>query len=183
MDVSADRFLDLTHPAPAPEHSIGPRTVLDDQLRGRILAQVTGAGAFHHLVALQRIADENGGNRACPGPGYEASVAYVADVLSALGYEVSTPGYRLPKRRRRGRVTHGRNVVAQTPAGDPGRVVMAGAHLDSVRKGAGINDNGSGVAALLEIAAQLGSSPPVRNAVRFAFWGCPAATAIASSCT
>lgn len=48
---------------------------------------------------------------------------------------------------------------------------MAGAHLDSVRKGPGINDNGSGVAALLEIATQLGSSLPVRNAVRFAFWG------------
>ncbi|MDT5117286.1 MAG: hypothetical protein QOE30_3025, partial [Mycobacterium sp.] len=37
--------------------------------------------------------------------------------------------------------------------------------------GPGIDDNGSGVAAVLETAVQLGSSPPVRNAVRFAFWG------------
>jgi Zn-dependent M28 family amino/carboxypeptidase len=48
---------------------------------------------------------------------------------------------------------------------------MVGAHLDSVREGPGINDNGSGVAAVLETAVQLGSSPPVRNAVRFGFWG------------
>ena len=36
---------------------------------------------------------------------------------------------------------------------------------------AGMNDNGSGVAAVLETALQLGSSPAVPNAVRFAFWG------------
>jgi Zn-dependent M28 family amino/carboxypeptidase len=50
-------------------------------------------------------------------------------------------------------------------------VVMAGAHLDSVPEGPGINDNGSGVAAVLETAVQLGNSPQVHNAVRFAFWG------------
>ncbi|WP_246182946.1 M28 family metallopeptidase [Mycolicibacterium grossiae] len=64
-----------------------------------------------------------------------------------------------------------RNVVAQTKTGDTHNVVMAGAHLDSVPEGPGINDNGSGVAAVLETAVQLGSSPPVRNAVRFGFWG------------
>src|SRR4051794_23973106 len=48
---------------------------------------------------------------------------------------------------------------------------MAGAHLDSVPDGPGINDNGSGVAALLEIATELGGSPPIDRAVRFAFWG------------
>lgn len=64
-----------------------------------------------------------------------------------------------------------RNVIAQTKTGSAADVVMAGGHLDSVQEGPGINDNGSGVAALLETAVQLGSSPPVRNAVRFAFWG------------
>jgi Zn-dependent M28 family amino/carboxypeptidase len=64
-----------------------------------------------------------------------------------------------------------RNVVAQTKTGSTANVVMAGAHLDSVPEGPGINDNGSGVAALLETAVQLGSSPDVRNAVRFGFWG------------
>lgn len=64
-----------------------------------------------------------------------------------------------------------RNVLAQTKTGDTANVVMAGAHLDSVAGGPGINDDGSGVAAVLETALQLGGSPDVRNAVRFAFWG------------
>jgi Zn-dependent M28 family amino/carboxypeptidase len=64
-----------------------------------------------------------------------------------------------------------RNVIAQTATGDVDNVVMAGAHLDSVPEGPGINDNGSGTAALLETAVQLGGAPAVTNAVRFAFWG------------
>ncbi|MEE3067045.1 MAG: M28 family metallopeptidase [Actinomycetota bacterium] len=64
-----------------------------------------------------------------------------------------------------------RNIIAQTKTGSPTDVVMAGAHLDSVPAGPGINDNGSGVAAVLETAVQLGNSPQVHNAVRFAFWG------------
>ncbi|MHA3023934.1 M28 family metallopeptidase [Mycobacterium sp. BMJ-28] len=64
-----------------------------------------------------------------------------------------------------------RNVIAQTKTGSPSDVVMVGAHLDSVPEGPGINDNGSGTAAVLETALQMGSSPNVRNAVRFGFWG------------
>jgi aminopeptidase S len=150
--------------APAAEPS-------EEQVR-RLVAGVGGAGAWRHLAALQRIADENGGHRASPGPGYDASVEYVVGVLRATGYEVSTRAYPLPKRRRRQTGERCcRNVVAQTCSGDPGRVVVVGAHLDSVRKGPGVNDNGSGVGALLEIATWLGGSPPIRNAVRFAFWG------------
>lgn len=65
----------------------------------------------------------------------------------------------------------GRNVLAQTKTGDTGNVVVAGAHLDSSAASPGINDNGSGVAALLETASALGSQPRTANAVRFAFWG------------
>lgn len=64
-----------------------------------------------------------------------------------------------------------RNVIAQTKTGSPENVVMVGGHLDSVEEGAGMNDNGTGVAAVLETAVQLGSEPAVANAVRFAFWG------------
>lgn len=64
-----------------------------------------------------------------------------------------------------------RNVIAQTTTGSTQNVVMVGGHLDSVREGPGINDNGSGIAAVLETAVQLGSAPPVKNAVRFGFWG------------
>jgi Zn-dependent M28 family amino/carboxypeptidase len=64
-----------------------------------------------------------------------------------------------------------RNIIAQTKTGSTHDVVMLGAHLDSVPEGPGINDNGSGVAAVLETALQLGESPDVRHAVRFGFWG------------
>ena len=62
------------------------------------------------------------------------------------------------------------NVLAESQRGDPDNVVMAGAHLDSVQAGPGINDNGSGSAALLEVAEQMAKVNP-RNKVRFAWWG------------
>ncbi|MEU5261821.1 M28 family metallopeptidase [Amycolatopsis sp. NPDC021455] len=62
------------------------------------------------------------------------------------------------------------NVIAETKTGRKDNVVMLGSHLDSVAAGPGINDNGSGSAALLETALQLGSTPKVNNAVRFGFW-------------
>lgn len=68
-------------------------------------------------------------------------------------------------------VATSRNVIAQTTTGDTANVVMAGANLDSAPRSPGINDNGTGVAALLSIAEALGSAPAGGNAVRFAFWG------------
>ena len=62
-----------------------------------------------------------------------------------------------------------RNVLAETEEGDPDNVVMIGAHLDSVTAGPGINDNGSGSAAILETAIQMTKVKP-RNKVRFAWW-------------
>ncbi|MGW1345975.1 M28 family metallopeptidase [Kribbella sp. NPDC002412] len=61
------------------------------------------------------------------------------------------------------------NVIGETRKGDPNNVVMVGAHLDSVEAGPGINDNGSGTAAILETALQMNNFP-VKNKVRFAFW-------------
>jgi hypothetical protein len=61
------------------------------------------------------------------------------------------------------------NVIAETPGGSAGRVVMAGGHLDSVAGGPGINDNGSGAATLIEAAEAIGTKPPGAR-VRLAFW-------------
>ena len=61
------------------------------------------------------------------------------------------------------------NVIAET-GGAGEHVVMLGGHLDSVDEGPGLNDNGSGCAALLELALQLRKLEP-RAKVRFAFWG------------
>ena len=63
------------------------------------------------------------------------------------------------------------NVIAETETGRDDNVVMLGAHLDGVHDGAGINDNGSGTAGILETAVQLGKVNKLNNKVRFAFWG------------
>jgi Zn-dependent M28 family amino/carboxypeptidase len=62
------------------------------------------------------------------------------------------------------------NVLAESRHGRSDNVVMAGAHLDSVTAGPGINDNGSGSAALLEIALAMAEVRPP-NQLRFAWWG------------
>jgi Zn-dependent M28 family amino/carboxypeptidase len=58
------------------------------------------------------------------------------------------------------------NVIAETRGGDPNKVIVVGAHLDSVGTGPGINDHGSGSAANLEIARQLRGVSP-KNKIRF----------------
>ena len=64
------------------------------------------------------------------------------------------------------------NILAETPSGDPNRVVVQGSHLDSVPAGPGINDNGSGSAFNLESAIQLANNNiKPRNKIRFAWWG------------
>jgi Zn-dependent M28 family amino/carboxypeptidase len=62
------------------------------------------------------------------------------------------------------------NVLAELPGVNADNVVMAGAHLDSVGDGPGINDNGSGSAAILETAVMMAKVKP-QNTVRFAWWG------------
>jgi len=62
------------------------------------------------------------------------------------------------------------NVIAELPGKNDDNVVMAGAHLDSVLQGPGIQDNGSGSAAILETAVQMAKVKP-DNTVRFAWWG------------
>ena len=64
------------------------------------------------------------------------------------------------------------NVIADSPGGDPNKVIVVGAHLDSVNEGPGINDNGSGTAVNLETAIQIAKlKQQPRQQLRFAFWG------------
>ena len=62
------------------------------------------------------------------------------------------------------------NVFAESKHGNPDNVVMVGAHLDSVIQGPGIQDNGTGSAAILEVAEQMARTK-TKNKVRFAWWG------------
>lgn len=118
-----------------------------------------------HLNQFQTIATNNGGNRAHGRPGYRASVDYVQGLLNAAGYTTSLQAFTS------GGAT-GWNLIAEWPRGDANNVIMAGGHLDGVTAGAGINDNGSGSAALLEIAltvARQNYTPAKR--LRFGWWG------------
>ncbi len=48
------------------------------------------------------------------------------------------------------------NVIADSTWGDPSKTVVVGGHLDSVDVGPGINDNGSGTSAIIELAEEIG---------------------------
>ena len=62
--------------------------------------------------------------------------------------------------------------MAETKRGNKNKVVVSGAHLDSVEAGPGINDDGSGTMAQLETAKQIaeGKFKP-RQKIRFLFFG------------
>ncbi|MGW8885590.1 M28 family metallopeptidase [Streptomyces sp. NPDC055749] len=118
-----------------------------------------------HLTQLQSIATANGGNRAHGRAGYKASIDYVKAKLDAAGYTTALQQFTS------GGAT-GYNLIADWPGGDPNQVLMAGSHLDSVSSGAGINDNGSGSAAVLETALAVSRAQlaPDKH-LRFAWWG------------
>ncbi|MEU0025014.1 M28 family metallopeptidase [Streptomyces sp. NPDC006335] len=118
-----------------------------------------------HLTQLQSIATANGGNRAHGRAGYKASLDYVKAKLDAAGFTTTVQQFTSSGRT-------GYNLIADWPGGDTGQVVMAGSHLDSVTAGAGINDNGSGSAAVLETALAVSRAGyhPAKH-LRFAWWG------------
>ncbi|MFC9127070.1 M28 family metallopeptidase [Streptomyces sp. NPDC057099] len=123
------------------------------------------AGVKAHLTQLQSIATANGGNRAHGRTGYKASIDYVKAKLDAAGFTTTLQQFTASGRT-------GYNLIADWPGGDANQVVMAGSHLDSVSSGAGINDNGSGSAAVLETALAVSRAQykPTKH-LRFAWWG------------
>ena len=127
------------------------------------LAQRAGAGAL--LVISDRGAPFSG-SLGAPG----AKIPVLA-VSTAAGRELAG------RSRVRVRVDaisarrETRNVIGEIGPEDAERVYMAGGHLDSVVAGPGLNDNGSGVAAVLEIAEQLATRPLANgSALRVGFW-------------
>jgi Zn-dependent M28 family amino/carboxypeptidase len=65
--------------------------------------------------------------------------------------------------------TQADNLIADLPGTGEG-IVLLGAHLDSVPAGPGVNDDGSGVATLLEVARALRGRGHAHT-IRLAFWG------------
>lgn len=101
--------------------------------------------------------------------GVEQKAIPVVTVSFAAGQELSAPGTTASLSVRIEEVTS-YNVIGELPGRNDDNVVMAGAHLDSVTAGPGINDNASGSSALLEVAQALGNHKP-QNTIRFAWWG------------
>lgn len=131
-------------------------------------AVVVGRGAVALIVADNVVEDKMGGTL---GENTDVKIPVVS-VTKPDGAQLrANPGPTTVKLNAHTKTIPARNVIAQTKTGSTGDVVVIGAHLDSVEEGPGINDNGSGVAAVLETALQLGSSPQIHNAVRFGFWG------------
>ncbi|AOS93883.1 M28 family metallopeptidase [Mycobacterium intracellulare] len=125
-------------------------------------------GAVAMIIADNVDEEQMGGTL---GPTTEVKIP-VLSVTKSTGVQLrGQPGPTTIKLDASAQSFKARNVIAQTKTGSDANVVMAGAHLDSVPEGPGINDNGSGVAAVLETAVRLGSSPPVHNKLRFGFWG------------
>src|SRR5258707_13554052 len=61
------------------------------------------------------------------------------------------------------------NVIAESKGGDPNHVVVIDAHLDAIY-GAGMLDNASGSATILDIAQKMKNVSPL-NKLRFIWFG------------
>jgi hypothetical protein len=101
-------------------------------------------------------------------PMFAAQVATVADIADGVMQGLVGKKMRMRIDWRPGTYPT-RNVIAETKGGDPNKVIVVGAHLDSVGTGPGINDNGSGSAGILEMAEQLRGVFP-RNKIRFVWF-------------
>lgn len=115
---------------------------------------------------IERIRTLSAAPRVWGTPGYEAAAKYVVEALSAAGWQVRVEELRAAN----GKAL--RNIVAErrgsAPDGERG-LVVAGAHLDSVRGAPGANDNASGSATLIELAEAF-DGVPTRNDLRLVWF-------------
>jgi aminopeptidase S len=129
-----------------------------------VARRIDAAAIERHLAALWQATRAHDGHRGSGSAGYEAAQTYATSVLEAAGYEVE----RLPFGRDG---VSGTNLIVERPgAGETGEVVMLGAHLDSVPGSPGMNDDGSGVAAVVAVAEAIGALPPPHHTIRLALW-------------
>jgi Zn-dependent M28 family amino/carboxypeptidase len=130
-------------------------------------AQSAETGGAAGMIVIQ---EEAGGRGVLAGTllsDSDIDIPVVA-VSPAVGQQLSRAGTRIRVQvdgAIEDRVTN--NIVAEIGSGD--EVLMVGGHLDSVPGGPGINDNGSGVAMLLEIAEEYAAAGRDER-LRFAFW-------------
>jgi len=125
------------HRGPLQPLGSGDQPLLTD-LRAHVVAVASEEHNVEHPQALER------------------SARYIETALAGFGYvvtrqEFDTEGVRV----------RNLEVAVAARAPDARRLVVIGAHYDSAQGAVGADDNGSGVAALLELARALKARPPV----------------------
>lgn len=116
-----------------------------------LLPNEMGAQAYTRIEALTVEA------RAAGTTGERAAAEMVKAWFEASGYSAEFQPFTYV---RRGTTYSSQNVVAFSPAakkpkGSPTPLVIIGAHYDAVTAGKGADDNGSGVAVMLEVAERI----------------------------
>ncbi|HWR71546.1 MAG TPA: M28 family peptidase [Nitrospirota bacterium] len=101
------------------------------------------------------------GIRTCQDPEQlDRTARYIADQFSSFGYHVTRQPFSFS-----GNTYH--NVIAELRGSrSPERIIVVGAHYDTVRTTFGADDNASGVAGLLDLARCL-AGKPLKRTVRF----------------
>ena len=149
--------------------------------KGNNAAAAGAAGILFFNQGNTTAPDRNGIPAVTLGDGYTGDIPAL-NLTYTLGVElVGTPNLvmRLFANVSREIVTT-ENLIAESRGGNANNVVMAGAHLDSVPAGPGINDNGSGSSALLEVAEAMAKTR-TPNKMRFAWWGAEEASLVGSN--
>lgn len=139
-----------------------PRTAAPSEQESLLIERMDADNTIQHVATL------NETPRQWKTPGYDAAVDYVVGQMRAAGWDVrieelESTGWSS------GRL---RNVVAErrgTAADGDRKLVVAGAHLDSVKGAPGANDNASGSATLIELARSF-EGIDTRNDIRLVWF-------------
>lgn len=162
------------------------------------LAQTTPE-SYNLLADVRYLSSDDLAGRITGSPGADSAAEFIARRFRQIGLQSSSQGWFQPftvskdapavAQLHLGEIK-GRNVVGVLPGRDPvlrNEIVIVGAHYDHLGMGGpgsgaldpdvrgqvhnGADDNASGTAALIHIAARLAQQPPARTIVFIAFSG------------
>ena len=113
-----------------------------------------------------------------------AAGQYIVNEFESFGYNITIQPFNYTKNNT---TTYSQNIIAVKNGADTSKQIIVGAHYDSVLAGYGIDDNASGVAAMLEAAKYYSDKTPSCNIIFVAFGaeetGCNGSKAYVSKMT